>query len=155
MLFGWLIEYAIALIPTEAWIAIAITGAVIYYLSGFILAFPQFKPYGILVKVIGILVLVGGVFMTGGEGVTTIWQKQIKEANERVRLAEEKSKEVNVKIVEKVVKQLEIVHQKSAEVIKYVDREVTKYDNTCPVPNAVVTAHNAAALNQSIEKDKE
>jgi hypothetical protein len=154
-MFGWLIENAIALMPTEVWIAIAITGAVVYYLSGFILAFPQFKPYGILVKVVGVLALVGGVFMTGGAGVTAIWQQQLKEANERIAIAEGKSKEVNVKIVEKVVKQLEIVHQKSAEVIKYVDREVTKYDNTCPVPNAVVTAHNAAALNQSIEKDKE
>ena len=153
-MFGWLIENAIALMPTEAWIAIAITGAVVYYLSGFILAFPQFKPYGILVKVVGILALVGGVFMTGGAGVTAIWQQQLKEANERIAIAEGKSKEVNVKIVEKIVKQLEVVHQKGDEVIKYVDREVTKYDNTCPVPDVVVKAHNAAALNQSIEKDK-
>ena len=153
-MFGWLIENAIALMPTEAWIAIAITGAVVYYLSGFILVFPQFKPYGILVKVVGVLALVGGVFMTGGEGVTAIWQQQLKEANERIAIAEGKSKEVNVKIVEKVVKQLEVIHQKGDEVIKYVDREVTKYDNTCPVPDVVVKAHNAAALNRSIEKDK-
>jgi len=153
-MFGWLIENAIALMPTEAWIAIAITGAVVYYLSVFILAFPQFKPYGILVKVVGILALVGGVFMTGGEGVTAIWQQQLKEANERIAIAEGKSKEVNVKIVEKIVKQLEVVHQKGDEVIKYVDREVTKYDNICPVPDVVVKAHNAAALNRSIEKDK-
>jgi len=154
-MFGWLVEHALLIIPTWVWLALAVAGAVVYYLSGFILAFPQFKPYGILVKVVGVLALLGGVFMTGGKGVTAIWQQQIKESNERIAIAEAQSKEVNVKIVEKVVKQLEVVHQKGAEVIKYVDREVTKYDNTCPVPDVVVKAHNAAALNQSIEKDKE
>ena len=153
-MFGWLVEHALLIIPTWVWLALAVAGAVVYYLSGFILAFPQFKPYGILVKVVGVLALLGGVFMTGGAGVTAIWQQQLKEANERIAIAEGKSTEVNVKIVEKVVKQLEVIHQKGDEVIKYVDREVTKYDNICPVPDVVVKAHNAAALNRSIEKDK-
>ena len=57
----------------------------------------------------------------------------------------------NVKIVEKVVKKLEIVRIQGAEVIKYVDREVIKYDTKfepggiCELPKEFFIAHNNAA----------
>ena len=57
----------------------------------------------------------------------------------------------NIKIVEKVVKKLEIVRIQGAEVIKYVDREVVKYDTKfapggiCELPKEFFIAHNNAA----------
>ena len=57
----------------------------------------------------------------------------------------------NIKIVEKVVKKLEIVRIQGAEVIKYVDREVIKYDTKfapggiCELPKEFFIAHNNAA----------
>ena len=57
----------------------------------------------------------------------------------------------NIKIVEKVVKKIEIVRVQGNEVIKYVDREVVKYDTKfapggiCELPKEFFIAHNNAA----------
>ena len=47
--------------------------------------------------------------------------------------------------MEKVVTKRELVRLQGSEVIKYVDREVVKYDENCKIPEPVVEAHNKAA----------
>jgi hypothetical protein len=44
--------------------------------------------------------------------------------------------------------------------VNYIDREVVKnqevirFVENCPIPEVIVNTHNAAALNQPIEKNK-
>jgi len=47
--------------------------------------------------------------------------------------------------VEKVVKKTEYIKTRGKDVVQYIDREVTKYDNTCIIPKEFVKAHNDAA----------
>ena len=51
----------------------------------------------------------------------------------------------NVKIVTKVVTKREYYKLKGNDIVQYVDREVVKYDNTCPIPREFVDAVNKAA----------
>jgi Zn finger protein HypA/HybF involved in hydrogenase expression len=109
--FGWVIETAILIMPAWAWLAISAAGVVLYYASGLISAFPQFKPYALVIKILGVLAMFGGVFMYGGEGVSAIWQEQIKEMAAKVAEAEAKSGKVNTVIREKVVKEIQIIKE--------------------------------------------
>jgi hypothetical protein len=63
----------------------------------------------------------------------------------KVAAAEVESAKENTKIVEKVVKKTEFIKSKGKDVIQYIDREVTKYDNTCVLPKEFIKAHNDAA----------
>ena len=74
------------------------------------------------------------------------WQARVKELEAKVAVSEEKSKTENVKLVTKVVTKTEYYKERGADIIQYVDREITKYDNTCPVPKEVVKAINDAAV---------
>ena len=76
-----------------------------------------------------------------------------KVAEMKAKLAESevKSGEKNVEIQEKIVEKTKIVREKGRDIIKYIDREVVKYDDTCKIPDAVVRAHNAAAKNEAIK----
>ena len=70
--------------------------------------------------------------------------------------AEAKSQKTNVEIVEKIVKDTEVVRVKGKTITEYVDREVVKYENKCPLPVEVIRAHNAAATMDpsKLEGDK-
>jgi len=114
-MFGWLVEHILLKLPTEFWIALAIGGAVAYYFSDLITALPLFKSYGILIKLIGAVALLGGVFMSGGEGVSAIWQQKVKAMNEKVAAAEAKSAITNTIIETKVVEKIKVV--KSVQVV--------------------------------------
>jgi hypothetical protein len=73
------------------------------------------------------------------------WQAKVKELEAKIVLAEAQSAQENTKIVEKVVKKTEVIKQRGADIVKYVDREVVKYNNQCVIPKEFVKAHNDAA----------
>lgn len=132
-----------------------LTAGILGLVAGFVLNFiPAVKPYKFAVQVCSILVMSFGLFLEGALADYDVWQLKVKEVEAKLAEAQAASQKENVKIVTKVVKQLELVRIPGSEVIKYVDREVTKYDNTCPVPAPVVRAHNAAALNKPVEEVK-
>ena len=79
------------------------------------------------------------------------WEARVKELEVKVKVAEEKSQQVNKKIVTKIVTKNKIIKEKGDEVVKYIDREVVKYDtkflpgNECEIPKEFIQAINKAA----------
>ena len=73
------------------------------------------------------------------------------EVEARVAAAEAKSEEENVKIVTKVVTKIQVVRTRGEDIVKYVDREIIKYDTKfapggqCEIPQEFIRAHNSAA----------
>lgn len=94
--------------------------------------------------VAGILTAVG-LYMTGAISDNNAWLARVADLEQKVAVAEAKSQAENVKIVTKIVTKREYYRIKGNDIVQYVDREVAKYDNTCPVPKEVVKAHNDAA----------
>jgi hypothetical protein len=146
-MFGWLIEHAILLMPAWAWLAIAGSGIALYYVSGLITAWPQFKPYGMLVKVLGAVMLLGGVFMYGGEGVSAIWQEQIKEANAKVEAAEAKSAKVNTVIREKIVTEIQIIKEKADANNRDIEAKRDIINAECKLSDDAWMLYNNASKN--------
>ena len=77
--------------------------------------------------------------------------EKIKELEAKVVAAEAKSAVVNTKIVEKIVTKQKIVKERGEDIIKYVDKEIIKYDvkfapgGQCEIPKEFITIHNKAA----------
>jgi hypothetical protein len=66
---------------------------------------------------------------------------------EEVRLAEAEkaSATANTKIETRVVNKTQYIKTRGADIVKYVDREVVKYDDVCKIPQPFIKAHNDAA----------
>lgn len=113
--------------------------------SYFIRFIPPLIPYSGLVKTVGIVLLVIGVYLRGGYGVEMEWRGRVAEMEAKVAIAEAKSKDANVKIETvvkekiKVVKEVQVVIQ---ERIKEVEKRI---DAQCVVDPEVITILNDAA----------
>ena len=128
---------------------------VIGTIAGFVLSMiPVVKKYGIPIKVISLLILTLGVYLEGALSDNKEWEFKAKELEAKLAEAQANSQKENVKIVEKIVYKDRIVRENGLTIKQYIDREVVKYDNTCPIPKEVVKAHNAGARNEAIEEKK-
>jgi len=139
-------------------VIVSILGLIVASVLKFV---PFVSTYRLPIQVISALLLVFGVWMEGGIVNEAKWEARVKELEEKVKIAEEKSTEKNVEIQERVVTQTKVVKEKGRDIIQYIDREVVKKEEivkfieNCPIPKDIIDAHNAAAtLNKAIEIKK-
>ena len=123
---------------------IGIIGYIATYLLRFI-PIPAVYMYKTPIQLVSIALIVIGVFMSGAIHNETAWIERVKELEAKIAEAESRSAEENVKIVEKIVTKIQVIRDRTDVGIKYIDREVVKYDNTCVIPKEFVKAHNDAA----------
>ena len=130
-------------------------------ISSFILNFiPAFKLYHLPLQVVSVLLIALGIWFEGAMSNQAEWEAKVKDLEVKVAEAQAQSQETNVKIITKTVKQLELVRTRGDDIINYVDREVVKdrevikFVENCPIPEIIISTHNAAALNKIIEDKK-
>lgn len=127
-----------------ATLLLGLAALVVTYFLRFI-PIPLLWTYKIPVQVVAIFIVAGSVYMLGAQANDQHWQALVKEAEAKVKLLEAKSQEQNVKVVERVLYRDKVIREKAETVVKYVDREVVKYDTQCIIPNEFQQAHNEAA----------
>ena len=136
--------------------AILIIGAVATFLSYFVINrvlrwFPPLAPYLTFVQILSAVVLLAGVYFKGSYQTEAEWRAKVAEVETRVAKAEAESRDANDKLAKKGAARVVVIKQRGTIVRQYIDREVTKYDDSCKIPDVVVKAHNAAAKNEEIK----
>ena len=111
----------------------------------FVQRIPFIKTYGYMIKIVSSILLVLGLFLQGALAYKESTALAVAKLEAKLAKAEAKSQKTNVEIVEKIVKDTEVIRVKGKTITEYVDREVVKYNNVCPLPSEVIRAHNAAA----------
>ena len=130
---------------------VLLAGILLTMTAFFIKRIPVINQYRIPAQVLGIALLVAGVYWRGGYAIEMEWRERVAEVEARVAAAEAKSAEENVKIVTKVVTKTQVIRTRGADIVKYVDREIVRYDEKfakggmCEIPQEFIKAHNSAA----------
>ena len=131
--------------------AVPALGLALILISMFLKVVPFISTYYIPLRIIGLVTLLFGIFFEGVMYSGKDLQEKINELEAKVSAAEAKSAEVNTKIVEKIVTKQKIVKERGADIIKYVDKEIIKYDvkfapgGQCEIPKEFISIHNKAA----------
>jgi hypothetical protein len=151
----WQLTWMLSFLPDWFWAVLFFSGI------GAIVASKFLKLYSLPLKIGGAVAVVVSLWFMGAASNEEKWQVKIKEMEAKVAVAEEKSKEANTVIEEKVVTKTKVIKQKGDDIIKYIDREVVKneevikYLERCPtIPKEIINAHNAAALMNQAAGDK-
>ena len=141
----------ISLLPSIVFHAILAAGLLFIFVSMVLKVVPFISTYYIPIRIVGFVLFVLGVYFEGGLGIQAAMMERVKEMEAKVAAAEAESKKENIKIQEKIVYKQTIVREKGAEVIKYIDREIVKYDTKfapggiCELPKEFFISHNEAA----------
>jgi len=143
----WILSF----LPDWIFHAIVIAGLVAVIVGTFLKSIPVINNYSLPIKVIGYIALALGIFLEGGLNNEKVWQARVKEVEEKLAIAEAKSKEENVKIETKIITKTQVIKTRGKDIVKYVDREIVKYDTKfapggiCEIPKEFIKAHNDAA----------
>jgi hypothetical protein len=111
---------------------------------------PVIWQYQVPFKVLGIALLALGVYFRGGYAVEMVWRERVAEVEARLKVAQEQSVTENTRIETKLVTRTQLVREQGREVIRYIDREIVKYDTKfapggqCEIPQEFIKAHNDA-----------
>ena len=122
-----------------------LTGIVATIAGFFAHRVPGLWQYQLAFKLVGISLLVLGVYFRGGVAVETEWRERVAEVEARLAIAEKASAEANTQIEAKSQKKTTEIRQRTQYIRQYVDREVVRYDAGCTIPQPFVEAHNRAA----------
>ena len=130
---------------------VLLAGILLTAAAFFIKRIPVINQYRTPAQVLGIALLVLGVYWRGGYTIEQEWRDRVAEVEARVAAAEAASQEENVKIVTKVVTKTQIVRTRGETITKYIDREIVRYDEKfapggqCEIPREFIKAINDAA----------
>ena len=138
----WLLNF----LPNWIFYALVFLGIIGLFVS-------QFIPvlYRLPAQVALAAFVVFGVYMSGAISNEQKWKERVAEVEQKVAEAEAKSAVETIKIVDRVVFKKQIIRQQGEEIVKYIDREVVKYDvkfapgGQCEIPKEFVDAINKAA----------
>lgn len=149
--------WILSVVPAFLISLVLVIGLVGFFVATFVGKIPFVSQYRLPIQVVSLLLIVTGVFLQGGLEYKKSMAIEVAELKQKLAEAEAKSQKTNVEIVEKIVKDTEVIRTKGKTVIEYVDREVIKYNDKCELPEEVINAHNMAVsleTNEKKEKDK-
>ena len=112
---------------------------------------PFVYVYRTPIQAVSVLAIVIGTYMSGAISNEETWRARVLEMEAKVAAAEIESQKETVKIVEKIVKKTEYIKTRGEDIVKYVDKEIVKYDTkflpggVCEIPKEFIKAHNNAA----------
>ena len=151
----WQFQWFLSLIPDGIfiWITYGLiaAGFGLYITSKLVSWIPLMSQYRLPVELIGVAVLVVGFYLLGGYGVEMSWRDKVRQLEEQIKAAEEKSAQVNTVIKEKIVYKTKVIKEKE---VQYIDRikEVEKViDAKCEVDPAAIDILNQAAEDPTKE----
>jgi hypothetical protein len=145
----WQIQWLLQLIPDGifVWLTYLLfgVGVILYVASKLVSWIPLMGQYRLPAELVGVVALVIAAYFYGGIS----YREQIAEMKQRVRIAEEKSQQVNTVIETKIIEKVKVVKQNV-----YITREIVRdtagrqLDAQCSLPRSTVSLHDSASLNQ-------
>jgi len=139
------VYWLIAILPHFIITLLTVVGILGLLVASFVGKIPFIKQYNLPIKIASLILFVCGVYLQGAAGYKAATDKAVAELQSKLAKAQVQSVKVNTQIVEKVVKDTKVIHDKGKTITQYVDREVVKHDQDCRLPAEVIRAHNAAA----------
>mgnify|MGYP000683924348 CR=1 FL=1 len=152
-MFGWFLSFVPESIFILIYYIMLSVGMVLYIASKLVRWIPMMGQYKLPAELVGVVLLIVGAYFYGGHGVQSAWLARVAELEAKVKVAEEKSQQVNTVIETKIVTKIKVVKENV-----YVNREIIKevagkqLDAQCTLPKSTVSLHDSASRNEVPER---
>ena len=117
--------------------------------AGFFLKFvPFINRYSTIFQLVGVVLLVAGVYFKGSYSTEMHWRGKVDEMTAQIDRIKAESSKASKQVVYKYIERTKVVKEKNnairTQVTKYITKEA---DANCTIPGSVVVLHDAAAKN--------
>ena len=126
----------------HALLVTGLIGMVIGFIGG---KLPFVGTYATIIKIVSIVLFCIGLYWKGGYSVEEEWQKRVAEMEEKVRIAEEKSKETNVIIETKYKDRVKKITETRNVIVEKIKINEKIIDAKCELDPVVISILNEAA----------
>ena len=150
---GWMLSLVPDSIFVWIYYIMLTLGVGLYIISKLVKWLPMMGQYKLPAELVGVVLLVVGAYFYGGHGVQQAWLARVQELEAKVKIAEEKSQQVNTVIETRVVTKIKVVKENV-----YVNREIVKevagkqLDASCSLPKSTISLHDSASRNEVAER---
>lgn len=125
-------------------LGIGLVGFAVTYLLKFV-PLPAIYIYRTPIQIASVIMIAFGVYMSGVIANEQKWKDRVAQLEKEYEESKIKSEKVNTEIVTKYITKREVIRERGEEQIRYIDREITKYNEICRLPKEVINIHNQAA----------
>jgi len=126
----------------HALLVTGLIGMVIGFIGGKI---PFVGTYATIIKIVSIVLFCIGLYWKGGYSVEEDWRQRVAEMEEKVRIAEEKSKETNVIIETKYKDRVKKITETRNVIVEKIKINEKIIDAKCELDPVVISILNEAA----------
>ena len=126
----------------HALLVAGLIGMVIGFIGG---KLPFVGTYATIIKIVSIVLFCIGLYWKGGYSVEEDWRQRVAEMEEKVRIAEEKSKETNVIIETKYKDRVKKITETRNVIVEKIKINEKIIDAKCELDPAVISILNEAA----------
>jgi hypothetical protein len=99
-------------------------------------------------QIIGILVLMTGIFFEGGYATEMMWRAKVEEVQKKLDIANKKSQQVTAKLQKKLNAQTQLIKQKAKDNANAIKKHAEKIDADCKLNDIAIKLHNRASDNE-------
>jgi hypothetical protein len=152
----WQLDWMWSLIPTSVlvWfinvILIAgVTGWAAAWIGRWI---PFYGSYAQVLKPIGIVLVVLGVFMKGGYSNEMEWRAKVEALEAKIKVSEQQSKDANTKLSTVVKEKNKAIQDNKYIVLGHIKQSAAKIDHECRLDSEAVKILNESATMPGVKK---
>ena len=127
---------------------ICIAGLVATVLGFFLGWVPFVGRWKLPLQLLGIALLVAGVYFKGGYSTEMEWRARVAEVEKKVAAAEAKAKKANAQVQTKIVTKIVKIHDKANTVKETIRRNKEKINAECKLSDEAISAYNSNIIKE-------
>ena len=134
--------------------AICIAGVVATVLGFFLGWVPFVGRWKLPLQLLGIALLVAGVYFKGGYSTEMEWRARVAEVEKKVAVAEAKAKKANTQVQTKIVTKIVKIHDKANVAKETIRRNKEAINKECKLSDEAISAYNFSITKTKTQEKK-
>jgi len=148
----WMLSFVPDAILYAVVIGIMFTGITLYAFSFITRVLPPLIPYAGMIRVLGTILTVVGIYFFGSYSTEMEWRNKVAELEAKVAVSEQQSKDANNKIQTVVQEKIKYVKDTRVVIQEHIKTVEAKIDSICKVAPEAVDILNEAAATPGAKK---
>ena len=133
---------------------VMIVGAASAIAGYFFVGIPYIGSRRTLFQILGVALLIAGVYLKGGYSTEMEWRARVAEVEKKVKVAEAKAKQANTQVQTKIVTKIVKIQEKASVAKESIRRNKEVINRECKLSDEAISAYNFSITKTKPQEKK-